>query len=93
MSDYMTAVLDDGEALTGALDDGGGLSGVIERPETIFVKEVHFNNRYEFPSIGQDNMLYVAKDEHRSYIFNPAALAYEVVGADYNEVKIIQGIL
>ena len=93
MSDYMTAVLDDGEALTGALDDGGGLSAEIERPETIFVKEVHFNNRYEFASIGPDNMLYVAKDEHRSYRFNPAALAYEVVGADCNEVKIIEGIL
>ena len=38
MSDYMTAVLDDGEALTGALDDGGGLSAEIEKPETVYEK-------------------------------------------------------
>ena len=39
MSDYMTAVLDDGEALTGALDDGGGLSADIEKPETVYEKD------------------------------------------------------
>ena len=39
MSDYMTAVLDDGESLTGTLDDGGGISAEIEKLETVYEKD------------------------------------------------------
>lgn len=30
--------------------------------------EIIFNSRYEFPSVGKDNILYIAVDENNAYI-------------------------
>lgn len=49
-----------------------------------------FYNRFEFPNVGKANMLYIAKDEKKSYIFNEEKLIYECIGSDYEEIKIIQ---
>lgn len=72
---------------------GNSIIGNVDKAENIYVKEIEFKNRYEFPSIGKENIIYVAKDEHKMYIFNTATLAYEVVGSNYNEIEIIQGTL
>lgn len=79
--------------MSGSLNSDTGMSGDLKMAERVYVKEVEFNNRFEFPSIGNDNMLYVAKDEHKIYIFDANNLNYVVVGSDYAEIKIIQGIL
>lgn len=79
--------------ISGSINVGTPMSGTLSMAQSVYVKEVEFNNRFEFPSIGTDNMLYVAKDEHKIYIFNPIDLNYVVVGADYSEIKMIQGIL
>ena len=80
-------------SMSGSLNADTGMSGDLKMAERVYVKEVEFNNRFEFPSIGNDNMLYVAKDEHKIYIFDANNLNYVVVGSDYAEIKIIQGIL
>ena len=72
---------------------GNSVFGNVDKAENIYVKEIEFNNRYEFPSIGKENIIYVAKDEYKMYIFNTETLAYEVVGSNYNEIEIIQGTL
>lgn len=82
-----------GYSVSGGISDSQNISGNVDKAENIYVKEIEFNNRYEFPSIGKENMVYVAKDEHKIYIFNTATLAYEVVGSNYNEIEIIQGTL
>lgn len=82
-----------GYSVSGGISDSQNISGNVDKAENIYVKEIEFNNRYEFPSIGKENMIYVAKDEHKMYIFNTATLAYEVVGSNYNEIEIIQGTL
>lgn len=82
-----------GYSVSGGISDSQNISGNVDKAENIYVKEIEFNNRYEFPSIGKENMIYVAKDEHKIYIFNTATLAYEVVGSNYNEIEIIQGTL
>lgn len=82
-----------GYSVSGSISDSQNISGNVDKAENIYVKEIEFNNRYEFPSIGKENMIYVAKDEHKMYIFNTATLAYEVVGSNYNEIEIIQGTL
>ena len=82
-----------GYSVSGGISDSQNISGNVDKAENIYVKEVEFNNRYEFPSIGKENMVYVAKDKHKMYIFNTATLAYEVVGSNYNEIEIIQGTL
>lgn len=82
-----------GYSVSGGINNSQDISGNVDKAENIYVKEIEFNNRYEFPSIGKENMIYVARDEHKMYIFNTATLAYEVVGSNYNEIEIIQGTL
>lgn len=82
-----------GKRVSGNVGNNGTVDGGVDKADNIYVKEVTFNNRYEFPSFGKENMIYVATDEHKSYIFNPTTLNYEVIGADYSEIEIIQGTL
>lgn len=80
--------------ISGKVSAGGSrISGGVKQAENIYVKEIEFNNRREFPNIGKQNMVYIAKDENKMYIFNPSTLVYEVVGSNYNEIEIIQGTL
>ena len=80
-------------SVSGSLNADMGMSGSLNMAERVYEKEVEFDNRFEFPSIGNDNMLYVAKDEHKIYIFDTNNLNYVVVGSDYSEIEMIQGIL
>ena len=79
--------------ISGNIGNNGAVSGDIQKAENIYVKETEFNNRYEFPSIGKDNIIYVAKDENKIYRFNEDSLTYYCIGSDYNEIEVIQGIL
>lgn len=80
-------------SMSGSLNADTGMSGSLNMAKRVYEKEVEFDNRFEFPSIGNDNMLYVAKDEHKIYIFDTNNLNYVVVGSDYSEIEMIQGIL
>lgn len=80
-------------SVSGSLNTDTGMSGSLNMAERVYEKEVEFDNRFEFPSIGNDNMLYAAKDEHKIYIFDTNNLNYVVVGSDYSEIEMIQGIL
>lgn len=82
-----------GKRVSGNVGNNGTVNGGVDKADNIYIKDVTFNNRYEFPSFGKENMIYVATDEHKSYIFNPTTLNYEVIGADYSEIEIIQGTL
>ena len=74
----------------GDISHKGDISGDVSKAENIYVKEVSFGNRYEFPSIGKDNIIYIAKDERASYIFDSTQNTYHCIGRDYNEIDIIQ---
>ena len=82
-----------GKRISGGINSNGYVEGSVEKAENIYVKETEFNNRYEFPSIGKPNMIYVAKDENKTYRFNEDSLTYYCIGSDYNEIEVIQGIL
>lgn len=79
--------------ISGNIGNNGAVNGDVQKAENIYVKETEFNNRYEFPSIGKDNIIYVAKDENKTYRFNEDSLTYYCIGSDYNEIEVIQGIL
>lgn len=79
-----------GKRIAGNVGSNGAVNGDVDKAENIYVKEVNFNNRYEFPSIGKDNMIYVAKDEKASYIFDTTQNVYHCIGRDYNEISAIQ---
>lgn len=82
-----------GKRISGNIGNNGTVNGDIQKAENIYVKETEFNNRYEFPSIGKPNIIYVAKDENKTYRFNEDSLTYYCIGSDYNEIEVIQGIL
>ena len=82
-----------GKRVSGSIGGSGDIVGNVEKADNIYVKETEFNNRYEFPSIGKPNMIYVAKDENKTYRFNEDSLTYYCIGSDYNEIEVIQGIL
>ena len=82
-----------GKRVSGSIGGSGDIVGNVEKADNIYIKETEFNNRYEFPSIGKPNMIYVAKDENKTYRFNEDSLTYYCIGSDYNEIEVIQGIL
>ncbi len=82
-----------GYSVSGGISDNQNISGNVDKAENIYVKEIEFNNRYEFPSIGKENMIYVARDENKTYRFDEESLTYYCIGSDYNEIEVIQGIL
>lgn len=67
--------------------------GNIGKAETVIVKELTFNNRFEFPSIGKSGLMYVATDENKTYRFDEETLTYYCIGSDYNEIEEIICIL
>ena len=79
--------------IKGSVSTRGSVTGGISRAETVIIKELTFNNRFEFPSIGRSDLMYVATDENRTYRFDEESLTYYCIGSDYNEIEVIQGIL
>lgn len=79
-----------GKRILGSINNLISVEGCVEKAENIYVKETEFNNRYEFPSIGKPNIIYIATDEKASYIFDTAQNVYHCIGRDYNEINTIQ---
>ena len=77
-------------SVSGSVNSSQDISGNVDKAENIYVKEIEFNNRYEFPSIGKENMIYVARDENALYIFDTTQNIYHCIGRDYNEIGSIQ---
>ena len=77
----------------GSVKTGGQVLGGVQKTASTIVKELTFNNRFEFPSIGKSDLMYVATDENRTYRFDEESLTYYCIGSDYNEIEVIQGIL
>lgn len=79
-----------GKCVSGSIGGSGDITGNVEKADNIYVKETEFNNRYEFPSIGKPNIIYIATDEKASYIFDITQNVYHCIGRDYNEISTIQ---
>ena len=47
--------------------------------------------RFDFPTIGSSEAIYVATSENKTYRFDEANLKYYVIGSDYDDIKIING--
>lgn len=79
--------------LIGGIDGGirGSVpvNGKVERPETVYVRELRFANHYEFPSIGEEGCLYIAKDENATYRYDKQERAYICVGRDRTEEETL----
>ena len=79
-----------GKRISGTINGNGYVEGNVEKAENIFVKELYFENRYNFPNIGKANMIYISTDENASYIFDTTQNVYHCIGRDYNEISAIK---
>lgn len=50
-----------------------------------------FDSKYNFPTIGDTNSLYISTDENAAYRWNEDDLHYYCVGRDYKEIQLIFG--
>lgn len=48
-------------------------------------------NKYDLPTVGDENKIYVAVDENAIYRWDDKALLYYCIGRDYNDIKFING--
>lgn len=81
-----------GHGIKSGISSKQKITGNISKAENIYVTELIFSNHFEFPAIGEENKLYIAKDENAIYRFNKADNIYICLSRDYTEINIIQGI-
>lgn len=79
-----------GKRISGNVDNRISVDGNVNKADNIYVRELFFENRYNFPNIGKINMIYIATDENASYIFDTTQNIYHCIGRDYNEIGSIQ---
>ena len=79
-----------GKRVSGSIGGSGDIVGNVEKAENIYVKELYFENRYNFPNIGKPNMIYIATDGKASYVVDTTQNIYHCIGRDYNEISAIQ---
>ena len=79
-----------GKRISGVINNNSYVEGNVEKAENIYVKELYFENRYNFPNIGNPNMIYISTDENASYIFDTTQNVYHCIGRDYNEISAIK---
>lgn len=77
--------------ISGNIRETAGINGQIARPKTVYVKELHFANHYEFPAVGEGDKLYIARDEHMSYYFDEDSMMYVAVGLQLEDIEIVNG--
>lgn len=68
------------------------ISGKVARPETVYIRELDFKSRFEFPSVGDNKTLYIATDENMIYRFDETSLTYKKLSSDWREIGMIEGI-
>lgn len=75
---------------TGKLKIGDGLHNYVDLPYISGggggVEQVVFSTRYEFPSVGFSNKIYVATDENKSYIFDTTNNHYYPLTVEGKEI-------
>lgn len=66
------------------------ISGVVSKAKNIYVKELCFESRYSFPTIGEGGKLYIATDENAIYYFDTTQNSYFCIGREFNGTTSIQ---
>ena len=88
----ISGIISAGAKISGTVGGSGAVSGQIGKAQSVYVRELVFKNRFEFPNIGKADMLYIALDEKAVYIFDSEENIYRCVGRNYEEIDMIQGI-
>ena len=62
-----------------------------ERTVEVKLKPQQYVSKYAFPNRGDKAVLYMDTTENRSYRWDEITGTYICIGADYNQIKIING--
>lgn len=73
--------------LSGDQQIGANLNVGMLAVKTVF----QYETKFDFPTLGDANALYVAKSENAAYRWNDTDLHYYCVGRDYTEIELING--
>lgn len=76
--------------LSGNIHPQKPVEGILEIPRRVYVRELYFSTHYEFPSIGDEGMLYIATDENAQYRYDNTDHAYHCVGRNPEDIDTIQ---
>lgn len=55
--------------------------------ETVITKDTI----YDFPAVGDEQCIYISKNENKTYRFDSNMLKYYCIGSDFNDIKTING--
>lgn len=77
--------------INGSVVSDGMVDGSVGKAESASSNELIFKNRFEFPTIGNLNLLYIATDENQIYRWDSDTNAYICTGADWHDIEIIDG--
>lgn len=78
-------------SLTGSVVPRGSVGGNVKAARRVYVKELVFDNRFEFPSVGEADKLYIAKDENSIYRWDEDEMVYTALGLQLEDIKHING--
>lgn len=53
--------------------------------------QICFGSHFEFPNIGKADVLYIATDEKKQYLWSVTEMRYVPTGSDWHDIQIIQG--
>lgn len=74
-----------------SINTKGDVQAKLRNPDKVYVKELFFSNRFEFPAVGEGDKLYIARDEHMSYYFDEDNMIYVAVGLQLEDIEIVNG--
>lgn len=58
-----------------------------EAPSTIVTSD----SIYDFPSVGSENIIYIAQAQNKTYRWSDTEMKFFCIGSDYNDIKVING--
>lgn len=88
---YIQYSYDNGENWHNCTDDFLNLYIDHETGDTT-IGQIEFGTHFEFPNVGQDNVLYVAKDENIIYRYDTEQKIYVPLNSIL-DIKVIQSII
>lgn len=78
-------------SIGGKVSTTAKVGGKVRNPDKVYVKELVFSTHYEFPSVGEADKLYIAKDENAIYRFDEDEMGYTILGLQAEDIKFING--
>ena len=88
------AALGDVGMLSGYKDSSSGrvcgkIQGIVDKPNTVYIKELEFRTHNEFPEVGEADKQYIATDEDTVYRFDKELGEYRIIGSNPANIKEI----